>query len=302
MPKQKQYRIEHKVHTLVNLLFLENKEKPASFKFDGIEFNHCSFSHKNGWQKDEWNAIAIIEANTWKSAFTNFRQKLFSIIPKISFISQAYIDFRIQPFLVHKLENPIAVTNYAVDSKPVGLMFGKDDVQALTELIANKNIPKEFFSYWNDAVNTTGYSAKLLLMFSAIEALTKKPNGKPNYRLRENILGKQLKLDLFGDKNKSKKALRNRIVHGEYFSSEDKKNYVDAIHKQVIRYFNEHILSNSQISEDVINPQRHFFGNKKSWYGFVERLDKSNEFILDDILKDFENHKVYRVLDEVENY
>jgi len=291
-----------KIQTLVHLLFLQQNEKPASFEFEGIEFYHCEFSHQNGWQKDEWNAAETIEAETWESAFTLFRQKLFSIIPKISFISQAYIDFRIQPFLVHKNESQIAVTNYVAESKPVGLMFGNDDVKVLTELVKNKDIPKEFFLYWNDAVNTTGYSAKLLLMFSAIEALTKKPNGKPNYTLREEVLGKELKFEIFGDKNKSKTALRNRIVHGEYFSPEDKKNYIDAIHKQTIRYFNEHILSESQINEDVKNPQRHFFGNKKSWYGFVERLDKSNEFDLDDILKDFENHRDYRVLDEVDNY
>lgn len=302
MSKQNHYSIEHKVQTLVNLLFLENKKKPATFVFNGIEFSHCEYSHQNGWQKDEWNAIAIIKADNWQSAFIKFRKKLFSIIPKISFISQAYIDFRIQPFLVHKNESQIAVTNYVAESKPVGLMFGNDDVKVLTELVKNKDIPKEFFLYWNDAVNTTGYSAKLLLMFSAIEALTKKPNGKPNYTLREEVLGKELKFEIFGDKNKSKTALRNRIIHGEYFSVDDKKNYVGAIHSKIIHYFNKYTITNGQINENVKNPQRHFFGNKKSWYGFIERLDKSNEFDLDDILKDFENHRDYRFLDEVDNY
>jgi len=55
------YKIDHKILTLVHLLFLQKNEKPASFEHSGIEFTHCGFSHQNGWEKDEWNATEIVD-------------------------------------------------------------------------------------------------------------------------------------------------------------------------------------------------------------------------------------------------
>ena len=53
--------------------------------------------------------------------------------------------------------------------------------KALLALLGCPQIPEEFFYYWNDAVNSTGYSSKLVLMFSAIEALVKKPDGEKDF-------------------------------------------------------------------------------------------------------------------------
>ena len=40
-------------------------------------------------------------------------------------------------------------------------------------MLRDAEIPDEFFYYWNDATNSSGYAAKLGLMFSAVEVLAK---------------------------------------------------------------------------------------------------------------------------------
>ena len=302
--KLNQYKIEHRISTLVDCALFEIKNNTASFQIGNIKYSQIDFNIRDGWNNKYWLADSIIQESCLQNALTKFRKQLFSTIPKISFISQAYIDFRFESFLVHKSDHQFAFIKYTSDIKPVSLMFRDEEKKALSELNANTEIHNEFFLYWNDAVNATGYSAKLLLMFSAIEALTKKKNGRTDHGLREEILGKDLKIELFGEKNDSENALRNRLVHGEYFQKEDSaRNYVETIHNRVINYFNNKILSKPLISEDVKNPQRHFWGNYKMWRGFIERYDKGNYYDLEEILTNFENNGVdmpivYRIVPE----
>ena len=59
--------------------------------------------------------------------------------------------------------------------------------------MTDSRIPDEFFWYWNDATNSTGYASKLLLMLSAVETLVNKPvtKGRPemDYDKLVRILG-----------------------------------------------------------------------------------------------------------------
>ncbi len=131
-------------------------------------------------------------------------------------------------------------------------------------------IPEEFYKYWNDAVNTQNYSSKLLIMFSAIEAMVrgrdKKTFPKPA-DLTEKILGKNLSDEIFAPGN----GLRNRLVHGEYFKDEDaNKNYRDLIHKKVLSYFNQSVLKEAPLELEIVNPQRHPFGNKEGGFLFLK--------------------------------
>ena len=58
-------------------------------------------------------------------------------------------------------------------------------------------------------------------MIVALEALTKKTTSDVDYAKLELIFGKDLKEDLWGIKGDSDDALRNRLVHGEYFKDQD---------------------------------------------------------------------------------
>lgn len=280
------YKIEYKILTLAECAVMEKKEDPASFEIDGIKFSHWDFNHRDGWITGAWLAVAIIESENYHKALAEFRKRLSRLIPRVSLISQSYIEYLSEPFLIHKINTNKTFFRYTNDVDAVGLMFMEEERKALQILLENKEIPESFYYYWNDAVNATGYSAKLLLMFSAIEALVKK-NGQKDWNLINEILGANLVEELFGTREKSNTGLRHRLVHGEYFGNQDNgKNYLELVHNKVIKYFNDKIFKESLIHENVTHPQRHFFGNKQECKIFV-KIKNGNDFYLKDLLKDF---------------
>jgi len=293
------YRIEQKILTLAECAVMESRKKPASFRLNDIEFSHWDFNFGAGCIGDAWIAKTEINSENFMQAYKDFNNKLAKIIPRISLISQAYIEYATQPFLIHKDESDIAFFRFTRDTEPVGLMFMEEELKALEILIKKPETPDEFFYYWNDATNTIGYSAKLLLMFSAIESLAKqlvkeskeKGKKKPKKEFMKEILGSDLYKKCF----EPTKGLRNRLVHGDYFQQNDfKKNYLEIIHKKVISYFNREVFKENLISEDIINPQRHFHLNKEMTWFFIKIKDKSQKFSLKEVLNEFQDEEFFR--------
>ncbi len=289
------YKIEQKILTLAQCAVMENREKPASFEVEKIKFSHWDFDYKEGWRGKSWVAISVVEAKDYRKAFLEFNKKLSKIISRISLIGQCYVEYFAESFLIHKEGSDIALFRYVQDRRPVGLMFMEKELKALEALLKNSKIKEEFYRYWNDAVNATGYSAKLLLMFSAIEALAKKKNKK-DWVLIEKILGKKLEQEIF----RRNTGLRHRLVHGEYFNRKDlKKDYVEMIHKKIIHYFNAEILKNNLISEDIKHPQRHFWGNKEEPLKvFIKKRNKNICFSLVDVLNDLKKNELFKNSDK----
>lgn len=184
-----------------------------------------------------------------------------------------------------------------------GLMFMEKEQRVLTELLGGE-IPDAFYYYWNDAVNTFGYSSKLLIMFSALEALARKRDKKTFKKqndLYEEILGPELSKEMFADTM----GLRQRLTHGEYFNGEDsQKNYLKLIHNKVISYFNRKVLSDRLLDENIVNPQRHFWGNKIQGTLMLKHRDNNHPFNLKDMLKDFSenNFNVPERYEQIFNY
>src|SRR3989344_2963966 len=260
----KKYRIEHKILTLAHCAVMDKEKKPASCEIEGIEFSHWDFNFRDGWKdSDAWIATTEIEAENFIDAINAFRARLNKLIPRVSLICQSYIEFTREPFIVHDVSRDIAFFEYSQDVKSGGLMFMEKERDALVELLKHDEISEPFYYYWNDAVNASGYSAKLLLMFSAMEAMARKRNKsvfKKPVDLYTKILGKDLAIEIFADED----GLRNRLVHGEYFSGDDSgKNYLDTVHKKVVAYFNKEVFTNPFIEENVVSPQRHPFGAKQ---------------------------------------
>jgi len=284
------YKIEHKILTLAHCAVMEKEKEPASFEIDEVKFSHWEFNYRDGWLKDAWLATALIEAENYHKAFAEFIKKLSRLVPRISLISQSYIEYLSEPFIIHKIGSDMAFFRYTNDTGAVGLMFMEGEQKALKILVNNQDIPESFYYYWNDAVNATGYSAKLLLMFSAIEALVKK-KGQKNWELINEILGIELVKELFGTKEQPNTGLRHRLVHGEYFGNQGNgKNYLDLVHNKVIKYFNDKIFKESLIHENVAHPQRHFFGNKQECKTFVKIKIEEHNFSLKDLLQDFNDN------------
>lgn len=265
---------------------MEKADKPASFDAEGVTFSHWDFSYSAGWKTNAWVAISTVEAPNFHEAYKIFFSKLSRIIPRVALISQAYIEHLTEPFLIHKEGSDIAFFRCTKGTNGVGLLFREKEQKALSKLLDNQDIPQAFYFYWNDVVNTTGYSAKLLLMCSAIEALARK-KGVDKYALRKEILGEELDTKIFA----KTEGLRNRLAHGDYFSAKDSENYLDAIHKKIVAYFNAKIFSEELITENVKNPQRHIFGNKQELRIFVKVKDGSNTFSLKDLLQDYSDNR-----------
>lgn len=282
------YKIEHKITTLAqNAVPDKSKNSYHVFSIGDIIFEHWDFNIEDGWLENAWLAKGEVKNSSFLKAINSFRKELWKIVPRIALISQSYIEYHFEPFVVHKKDSDTAFFHCAKDIESGGLMFMENEKQALDEILASIEVPDEFYYYWNDAVNTLGYSAKLLLMFSALEALAKKRDKnkfkKPS-DLYVHILGRRLANKIFT----STTGLRHRLVHGEYLSpkQDGKKNYLDLIHKEVISFFNKKVLSKPLLSEDVVSPQRHFYGSKSEWHRFVKRKDKGTSFELKDLLNE----------------
>ena len=288
------YFIEHWLQTLSQNGVM-SESSPASFLRLEIKFSHYDFSNQNGWRENAWIASGHIDAENHLEAVNKFRSKLQKIIPKISLIGQAYIDFVSQSFLVTKEGDNFALLRYVTDTTPVPLMFMEKELSALDALMKNESIPEEFYFHWNDMVNTSGSTPKFLSMFSAIEALSKRPNGKPDWEKRKLILGEELTNDLW---EISDNGLRHRLIHGNYFIKKDvEKDYFDLIHKKVIGYFNKNVFAENLIEENINQPQRHFFGNKEWILQFVRPRGRNTLNIID-ILFDFNKNGT----NNMENY
>jgi len=277
------YEIQHKILTLAHCAVLQDREKPATFVSEGIEFSHWDFNFRDGWKADAWIASAEMSAENFIDALNTFRATLSKLIPRISLISQSFIEFTREPFVVHKVSSDVAFFHYNEDVRGGGLMFMEKEQRALSELLNHPEVPEEFYYYWNDAVNASGYSAKLLLMFSAVEALARK-GGEKNIAPVTEIFGEELTKELF----ERDAGLRHQLVHGKYFGQEHNgKNYLELIHNKVIEYFNTKVLSRALIQTGIVNPQRHFFGNKQGGHYIVKRKDGAQIFPLKDMLEDF---------------
>lgn len=279
------YIIQHRIHIL-SQAFLKTNEWSASFRVDSFQFSQWDFNWAEAHKTEYWLIEAEVQSEHFRTAFSDFRKKINSIIPRVAMISQCYAEYSNEPFLIHKKDSETAFFSYRKFSDAVPLIFNADNFKALEKLKNYEGINDEFYYYWNDMVNVTGYSAKLLLLCSALEALAKSPinaKGKSGkYDFFVSILGQDLKDKMWENNDK---GIRHRLIHGEYFNADRDKNndYLGEAYKKVIDYFNSQILGENLI-RGVINPQRHPDGNMRVGKYFLKRKKESPPFVLKSLM------------------
>jgi hypothetical protein len=292
-----EYKIQQRILTLAECAVLNKDSKPPSFEVNNIVFSHWDFNWGDGWLTDWWLAESNVKAKSASAAYGIFSRRLIKVVPRIAFISQGYIAQQLEPFMIHKKGTDFVFFRYTQDAKAGGLMFMEKELRALKYLLTYKEVSDEFFYFWNDAVNTPSYPSKLLLMFSAIESLARHRNKllyKDKYSYIEKILGKELAKEIFNDRS----GLRNRLAHGEYFQTKDgEKNYVEIVHKRIISYFNNEILNQKILEEDVVSPQRHPFGNKNESNNYIRSRSSTSNLNIYSILKDFDTNDIHNLKD-----
>jgi hypothetical protein len=292
------YFIEHWIETLAHNAVWADEKSTCRFSRDEIDFSHFDFNKHDGWKEDAWIASGYIEATDYIQAINDFRAKLHKIIPKISLVSQSYIDFISQSFLITRKDYDVGFLRYTHQVPPSPLMFMENELEALDKLSTTEDIPEEFYFYWNDVINSFGHTSKLLSVVAAIECISKKPNGDADWDKRKLILGEELVSYLWGKSKGNHEGLRHRLSHGDYYIIEDgRKNYLELIHKKVMKYFNKYIFKKDLLNLDVVNPQRHFFGNREEGRWFI-KPKPGNALNIKDVLSDFNKNDIHNT----ENY
>ncbi len=311
------YIIEQEIDSLLKNHYFEWQKSITSFEFEWITFSEKNYSY---WEWAFWNKWIInceLEWENYKDVLNIYSYKISKIIPKISFIGQAYINYNYWSLLVKKWD--IWLFFYRYNNEPVWLNFWKNKQDILLDLYYNKDIPQEFFSYWYDLINTTSYTWKILLLCCSIESLLPKKHkwktlnkeqsehNKEVNKLRKKIIWNDLDNDLFW---RDDKWLRHRIIHWEYFSPEDfKKNYVVEIHNRIIDYFNKEIINiDEKIPLWIIDPQRNLFINYKGqrcYLKWSKKFELNIVNLLDNIKQDrilkF-NEDTYKIVSNVDNF
>src|SRR5215510_5617621 len=106
------YRIEQRIETLADNAVMKDGRIEAAFSVEDIKYSHWDFEPGRGWVSDFWLAEASIEANDYTAAFQMFRKRLSRSVPRISLISQAYIDFLQQPMFILKEGEDVGFIRY----------------------------------------------------------------------------------------------------------------------------------------------------------------------------------------------
>ncbi len=230
---------------------------------DGYVFFQWDFNLKQGCIGDAWLARKEIEANSCIEAMNHFKKDFDQIIQKVAFVSQCYMDYYREPFLIYKLDNNsknIFFYKHIQEINGVGLHFNEEVLKNYKKL---ENFEHTLaFRFLQECCNTIGYIPKLILLFSALEAMCgKKENekdGKTYFTYDKDemkkIIGNQLFGEVFGDN-----GIRHKLNHGEIVDLVFGQDYVEAIYRKIILYFNNEY--DVKIDASVVHPQRHFYNN-----------------------------------------
>lgn len=285
-----EYFLQQRIKTKASLDLFENGS-PSPMVVDGITFTNWDFSIQDGPRGDSWIAEGKESAIDFHTAASSFRKKLSTIIPKIAFVSQCYMEYSQQSFLIQRInDNPrnIFWILYASEREGTGLGFMEEEKKDFDRITLQN---KEFFWYMNDCYNTIGYTAKLLLLFSALECLAGKEIKTDDEGNQYSTYNKDVMKEILGNREYGfcfgTDGLRHKLSHGDYIASfPAEENHVEKIHKSILEYFNRKYLATLNL--DVVHPQRHFFGNGSYIRTFLEPKQTLNQAnLLKDVTYEF---------------
>lgn len=302
----KRYRLEHIIRTPTRIDIPTSDLNNSFFIVDDVRFEQGEYSIQTGPTGDFWVAYYETQTPDWKTAVEEFRLKLRKITAVISLTNQGYISFLLESFLILRPDDfpDVAIFRFSRDRGCTGLSLLKDHELALDRLLVDTAIPEEFYLYWNDATNSTGYSSKLLLMFAALESLNRSRDRNifPGQRdLSRKILGVDFADEIFDTRT----GLRNRLSHGEYWDvAKNNRDYVKEIHDKIILYFNTEILKQKLLDENVVDPQRNFYENREGFRPQFIKKRTGESFSVKRIVESFNSKGIGAeyptVIDDVE--
>lgn len=281
------YHVQHKIKVLLSNnanISRETPEEAHTFTAEGLAFRPWVRDPHEYWKAGGWLVEANLEVDSLNDALKSYSLKMSRVVPRIAFVGQAYINDRKGPIFIKRDDKDIGWLKSVIPQEPVSLDFMDDEKEALDSLLENIDVPDTFYYYWNDSVNTTSYTGKLLLMFGAIDSLAVRGQRK---KKRNEILGGELANEIYDDST----GLRNRLTHGEYLNASDGKNYVELMHKTVLGYFNKSIIRKDVLELNIVDPQRHFEDNYIGGQFYVKQNNSNAPLDIHSLVEDIEKNQ-----------
>lgn len=281
------YHVQHKIKVLLsnnaNISF-DIPEEAHTFTVEGLTFRPWNRNPHEYWKAGEWLVEADIDASSLGDVLKSYSLKMSRVVPRIAFVGQAYINDRKGPIFIKRDDKDFGWLKSIISQEPAPLDFMDEEKEALDSLLNNEGVPDAFYYYWNDSVNTTSYTGKLLLMFGAIDSLATRGQRK---KRRNEILGQELANEIYADST----GLRNRLTHGEYLNTSDDNNYVELVHTAVLDYFNKSIIGKDVLELNIVGPQRHFEENYAGAQFFIKQSESSTPLNLHSLVEDIEKNE-----------
>jgi hypothetical protein len=259
-----EYLIEHKIKTLSELgVGLKGINDIPQMDIEGYHFTQWDFTWQAGQLGDGWIASKLFRANSAMEALAHFRKELDEFLPKLAFISQCYMDFYRQPFLIYRKNNNEErdfFFRFTEEKDGVPLTFTENELKSYESI---KTFPfLNTFRFLQECNNCVGYVPKMTLLFAALEAMCgKKEIQRKNVvqviydkEVMKKILGEELNEEFFG-----RDGIRNKIIHGDTIDLLPERDYVEEIHWKIVAYFNKEL--GADIVTEVVSPQRNFYSN-----------------------------------------
>lgn len=299
------YYIEKEIRTTSELI------KP--FEFKGYKFRHWHYDVNEGWLGDSWIVSKEVIADNYEEAFKLFSENLAPLLSKISFVSQCYLEDVYGSLAIVRLDdNPekYIYLRKTRDRGPSKLCFMKEEINALSDLDSIDN--NEFFLRMHVSNNSSTYRSRLVSLIHAVESLA----GDKTKSSSCNNCNTELKCEKCGvsieykalDHSKARKILdnnslyqkiwggsgiRNQLMHGREHNLD--LDYLGEIYNSILAYVNSEYGVEIQ---EVVAPQRHFFGNL-SYQSCVYEVDDLESIDLKELIEGYDSNRRRRGVDAI---
>lgn len=274
-----EYLIEHKIKTLAELW-------DDDFAYEGYDFRQWDFTIADGALGDAWIAKKVIEAEDVLKAINTFREKLNSVIERVSFTSQCFATINPESYLIIKKNNNpehILFLFSSKERKAVPLHFGVAEKEALSKIDNFKR--QAVFRYLNESTNASTYYTRLAMLVISLESIASAMKKEAGLNVKEYIEKDILNdSDLYNKLFADGTGIRNRLFHGQEVSITE--DYVERIYKKIVGYFNTKY--GLKINAGVVNPQRNFTNNHEAGRAWLKLKDETSEIDLKKAVEVFE--------------
>jgi hypothetical protein len=270
------YKVQHKVHTLsqISIHKISDYRVPPEFTIEW--FRIIPFEYIPAQQHLSEKAWIVEKEVKWNNAFEAldlFYVEFNKISPKIAFLSQCYFEYLSQSFVILKMnDNPEKkfVCRDVSSINGIPLHFQDQEIIDFNIIMNTEELKdNQVFIYLQDYYNSTVWRSKAMLLFAALEALAgrveKTDPDWNNYFTYDKARMKRILWNELYNIVFWPNWLRHKLNHWDDISGHFQQmqelwtDYWTEIYLKIIHYFNHYYWL--KISEEVVNPWRHFFGN-----------------------------------------